>query len=196
MRRALRNIGRLLRIAWTLARWDALFLLRDHGLVPSVTFLAGMAPRKRGLGTPGRRLAGAFQKLGPSFIKFGQALSTRPDLVGDEIAAELSALQDRLPPFEAKAARAIVESEFGVPLESLFKEFTDEPVAAASIAQVHFAVTRPASRWRSRSSGPVSSRLRRILELLYSLAELPEARACPRWRRLRPVEVIAPLPRA
>ena len=78
MRRALRNIGRLLRIAWTLGRWDALFLLSDHGLVPPVTFLAGMAPKKRGLGTPGQRLAGALQVLGPSFIKFGQALSTRP----------------------------------------------------------------------------------------------------------------------
>ncbi|MDE0049502.1 MAG: 2-polyprenylphenol 6-hydroxylase [Rhodospirillales bacterium] len=190
MRRALRNIGRLLRIAWTLGRWDALFLLSDYGLVPAVTFLAGMAPRKRGLGSPGRRLAGAFQALGPSFIKFGQALSTRPDLVGEEIAAELSALQDRLPPFDAKAARAIVESEFGVPLDSLFREFTDEPVAAASIAQVHFAVTAAGEPVAVKILRPgVERALERDLELFYWLAEIAE-RALPSWRRLRPVEVI------
>ena len=190
MRRALRNIGRLLRIAWTLGRWDALFLLRDHGLVPSVTFLAGMAPRKRGLGTPGQRLAGALQKLGPSFIKFGQALSTRPDLVGEETANDLSDLQDHLPPFDAKAAKAIVESEFGVPLETLFKEFTDEPVAAASIAQVHFAVTATGEPVAVKILRPgVERAFERDLELFYWLAELAE-RALPSWRRLRPVEVI------
>ena len=190
MRRALRNIGRLLRIAWTLGRWDALFLLRDHGLVPPVTFLAGMAPRKRGLGSPGQRLAGALQVLGPSFIKFGQALSTRPDLVGEEAAAALSALQDRLPPFDAKAARAIVESEFGAPLDSLFRAFTNEPVAAASIAQVHFAVTAAGEPVAVKILRPgVERALERDLELFYWMAELAE-RALPSWRRLRPVEVI------
>ncbi|CAI8056393.1 Probable protein kinase UbiB [Geodia barretti] len=190
MRRALRNIGRLLRIAWTLGRWDALFLLIDHGLVPPVTFLAGMAPKKRGLGTPGQRLAGALQVLGPSFIKFGQALSTRPDLVGEETAVALSALQDRLPPFDAKAARAIVESEFGVPLDSLFRAFTDEPVAAASIAQVHFAVTATGEPVAVKILRPgVERAFERDLELFYWLAELAE-RALPSWRRLRPVEVI------
>ena len=185
MRRALRNIGRLLRIAWTLGRWDALFLLRDHGLVPPVTFIAGMAPRKRGLGSPGQRLAGALQVLGPSFIKIGQALSTRPDLVGEEIAAALSALQDRLPPFEGRAARAIVEAEFGVPLETLFREFDDEPVAAASIAQVHFAVTAAGEPVAVKILRPgVERALERDLELFYWLAELAE-RTLPSWRRLR-----------
>ena len=190
MRRALRNIGRLLRIAWTLGRWDALFLLSDHGLVPPVTFLAGMAPRKRELGSPGQRLAGALQVLGPSFIKFGQALSTRPDLVGEETAAALSDLQDRLPPFDAQVARAIVESEFGVPLASLFQEFSDEAVAAASIAQVHFAVTAAGKPVAIKILRPdVERAFERDLELFYWLAELAE-RAMPSWRRLRPVEVI------
>ncbi len=191
MRQALRNIGRLLRIAWILGRWDALFPLRDNGLVPAVTFLAGMAPRRRGLGRPGQRLAGALLALGPSFIKFGQALSTRPDLVGEEVAADLSALQDRLPPFGARAARAIVEAEFGRPLGSLFHSFDDAPVAAASIAQVHFATVAPGEPVAVKILRPgVERAFERDLELFYWLAGMAE-RALPSWRRLRPVEVIA-----
>ncbi len=190
MRRALRNIGRLLRIAWILGRWDALFPLKDYGLVPAVTFLAGMAPRKRGLGRPGQRLANALQALGPSFIKFGQALSTRPDLIGEEIAAELSELQDHLPPFSAQEARAIIESEFGRPLDSLFQDFTDEPVAAASIAQVHLAITASGEPVAVKILRPgVERAFERDLELFYWLAELAE-RTLPSWRRLRPVDVI------
>ena len=190
MRRALRNIGRLLRIAWILGRRDALFPLEDYGIVPAITFLAGMAPRKRGLGRPGQRLASALQALGPSFIKFGQALSTRPDLIGEEVAAELSELQDHLPPFSAREARAIIESEFGRPLDSLFQVFTDEPVAAASIAQVYLAVTASGEPVAVKILRPgVERAFERDLELFYWLAEMAE-RTLPSWRRLRPVDVI------
>jgi ubiquinone biosynthesis protein len=190
MRRALRNIGRLLRIAWILGRYDALFPLRDYGLVPPVTFFAGMAPRKRGLGRPGQRLASALQTLGPSFIKFGQALSTRPDLVGEDVAGDLSELQDHLPPFSAREARAIIEAEFDRPVESLYRDFSDEPVAAASIAQVHLAVAASGEPVAVKILRPgVERAFERDLELFYWLAELAE-RALPAWRRLRPVEVI------
>src|SRR5205085_6141071 len=90
---------------------------------------------------PGERLAAALTELGPSFIKLGQILSTRADLLGDEITEDLAQLQDRLPPFPAAQARALIEQEFERPLGALFTAFEDTAIAAASIAQVHFAVT-------------------------------------------------------
>ena len=90
---------------------------------------------------PGQRLAAAFGELGPSFIKLGQLLSTRADLFGEEITLDLASLQDRLPPFPGREARALIEVEFARPIETLFASFDETAVAAASIAQVHFART-------------------------------------------------------
>ena len=87
-------------------------------------------------GRPGQRLARALNQAGPSFIKLGQALSTRADILGDELSEDLSELQDRLPPFSGAEARAIIEDEFGDALEDLFQEFDDEAVAAACVG--HF----------------------------------------------------------
>ena len=76
--------------------------------------------------------------MGPAYIKFGQILSTRPDVVGDDLAMQLRVLQDKLPPFPVEAAKRTVAQELGVSVESVFSDFS-EPVAAASIAQVHKA---------------------------------------------------------
>ena len=190
MRRAVRNVWRLLRIAWILARYDALFLLEAIHAAPAVTAIARLAPRRRGLGRPGQRLAQALQRLGPSFIKFGQTLSTRSDLLGEEIARDLSELQDRLPPFPRATARAIVEAELGRPIDELFRRFDDEPVAAASIAQVHFAVTADGREVAVKILRPgIEDAFARDLDLFYWIAELAE-RAQPAWRRLKPVEVV------
>ncbi len=190
MRRSFRNIWRLVRVTWILGRYDALFLLEDAKIAPFVTWIAGLAPRRRGLGRPGQRLAAALQVLGPSFIKFGQALSTRPDLVGEDVAHELSELQDRLPPFSGKAAQDIIAREFDMPLDALFAEFDIEPVAAASIAQVHFARTIEGEAVAVKILRPgIEDAFARDLELFYWLARLSE-RALPAWRRLKPVEVI------
>jgi ubiquinone biosynthesis protein len=190
--RSLRNLGRLLGIARTLARHDALFPFAELGAPAMALRLAsrlwgGKAPIE---GRPGQRLAAALQALGPSFIKLGQALSTRPDLVGAELADDLSELRDRLPPSPGAEARAEVGRELGKPLDELFASFEDQPVAAASIAQVHFAVTSAGDEVAVKVLRPgIEAAFRRDLELLRWLAEGAE-RTQPDLRRLKPVDAV------
>jgi ubiquinone biosynthesis protein len=89
---------------------------------------------------PAVRLRRALEALGPIFVKFGQLLSTRRDLLAPDYADELAKLQDRVPPFDPALALAEIESALGAPIDQLFKSFEREPVASASVAQVHFAV--------------------------------------------------------
>src|SRR5579862_1330659 len=88
---------------------------------------------------PGLRLRLALESLGPIFVKFGQVLSTRRDLLSVDFANELAKLQDQVPPFDSAVAIAIIEKSLGAPVDELFDEFEREPIASASIAQVHFA---------------------------------------------------------
>jgi ubiquinone biosynthesis protein len=132
----------------------------------------------------------ALTALGPAYIKFGQVLSTRPDVVGDEMALQLRVLQDKLPPFDLATARASVELELGIPVDEAFSEFS-EPVAAASIAQVHKA--------RLRSTGEevavkvlrpgIEKAFRKDVDAFYFAASVIEFLS-PSARRLRPSEVI------
>jgi ubiquinone biosynthesis protein len=175
-------------IGRTLARHDALFVLDAVG-APAVLrrVAAKLWPPDRDLtaARQGERLASALEILGPSFIKLGQALSTRPDIVGIEIAGDLGRLRDRLPPFPAVEARATVTEQLGRPLEELFAEFDDTPVAAASIAQVHFARTDEGDEVAVKVLRPgVERAFARDVELFRWLAGLAE-RAHPEARRLR-----------
>ena len=148
MFRTLTNIGRLLRMARVLAAHDALvpreYARRVPGSLRLAARILGRGRRAERALSPGQRLAKALEELGPSAIKLGQLLATRPDLVGDEVALGLEALQDRLPPFPEAVARRIVEMELGRPIGELFTSF-GPPVAAASIAQVHEADTAEAN---------------------------------------------------
>jgi len=184
------NLLRLLLIARALARHDALFPLEQLGVAPGIMSLVRLISRRSAPGRPGERLAAACTELGPTFIKVGQALSVRSDLVGEEIAADLSALQDQLPPFPSEQARAIIEDEFGVPLEQLFDRFESESIAAASIAQVHFATTTDGREVAVKVLRPgVTERFTKDIDLMLWVARLVE-RAHPPFRRLKPVEVV------
>jgi ubiquinone biosynthesis protein len=151
MYRPLRHILRLSAIARTLQRHGALEplgpLLEGSGLAPAILRSARVFTRPRHRSgewaRPGQRLAAALSELGPVFIKLGQMLSTRADLLGEDIAADLSLLQDRLEPFSAVEARGTIETELGSAIEELFVAFDDNPVSAASIAQVHYARSMP-----------------------------------------------------
>jgi ubiquinone biosynthesis protein len=190
MLRTLRNLRRLARIALTLMRYDALTAFSHAGLPPALLWFANRLPARRGTGRPGQRLAAAFTALGPTFIKLGQALSIRADIVGEEVAADLSELQDKLPPFPAAQARATVAAGLGQPIEALFSSFDDLPVAAASIAQVHFAVASDGREVAVKILRPgVEAQFARDLDLFLWIAEGIQ-RYAPRLRRLRPVEVV------
>jgi ubiquinone biosynthesis protein len=191
MIRATRNLRRLLHIARVLARHDALFLLEEAfpaSRIGAAILRGGRASVSQG--RPGERLANALSELGPTFIKLGQALSTRADLLGEQMAADLSQLQDKLPPFPAAEARRIIAEELAAPVESLYQSFDDVPVAAASIAQVHFAVTADGREVAVKILRPgVEEAFRRDIDLLRWLSEWAELTQ-KRLRRLKPVESV------
>ena len=190
MFRALRNGWRLLRMAVSFARQDALFPLESLGIAPALIAWARLFAPRNDPRRPGERLAAALQDMGPSFIKLGQALSTRADLLSEEVAADLARLQDHIPAFPGAEARRIIESELGQPLGAIFSSFDDVPVAAASIAQVHFAVTTDGRDVAVKVLRPgIARAFERDLDLFYWVAELVE-RTQPRFRRLKPVESV------
>ncbi|MCB5409586.1 2-polyprenylphenol 6-hydroxylase [Pseudogemmobacter faecipullorum] len=191
------NIWRLIRTGATFERTGAMTVaLEAMEVSPRLRFAArllGRPFRFLGLkGDPGLPpVTRAITALGPAYIKFGQILSTRPDIVGAELSEQLKYLQDQLPAFPTEEARARIAAEFGQPAEDIYSEFS-EPVAAASIAQVH--------RARLRHNGEevavkvlrpgIERAFRRDIDAFYYAAKWIQ-RLAPFSRRLRPTEVVA-----
>ncbi len=190
------NIVRLIRTGATLERTGAMKVVLD-------AFEAGPLLRGvfRGLVWPFQWLGykgdvttppavRALTALGPAYIKFGQILSTRPDVVGDELAVQLRVLQDKLPPFPVEEAKAEVQREIGLSVEEVFSSFS-EPVAAASLAQVHkahLADTGEAVAVKVLRPG-IEKAFRKDIDAFYFAARAIELLS-PASRRLRPMEVI------
>jgi ubiquinone biosynthesis protein len=191
----LRHLARLGQIVITLARHDALFPAsalsgRAAAVAPLLRVLRLVRRRETTGRRPGERLAAALTEMGPSFIKLGQVLATRVDLLGEEITADLARLQDRLPPFPGSEACALIEAEFERPLGELFVSFDETPVAAASIAQVHFAVTNEGTEVAVKVLRPgIARAVARDLDLFLWLSNLI-VQMQPALRRLKPVEVV------
>jgi len=198
----LTNLGhvfRLTRAGFVLAREGAFVDLDPSTLPPFARlplFLANLLARGGTHGFGG--LAAAIDRLGPSYVKLGQFLATRPDIVGPRVAIELEKLQDRMAPVDRATAVAAVETAFGAPIDSLFIEF-GEPVAAASIAQVHKARVRDAAGERDVAvklvRPGVERRFARDLSDMFYAARSAEGFE-PRLRRLRLVEVVETLARS
>lgn len=139
----MRHLARLFFICITVLRFGLDELALSSFRQPWVRLLVRLMTVGRQLDAPrGVRLRLGLERLGPIFVKFGQVLSTRRDLLPPDLADELARLQDRVPPFPASQARELVEAAFGASIDSIFASFEAEPVASASIAQVHFATLR------------------------------------------------------
>jgi ubiquinone biosynthesis protein len=190
----LRHLGRLLGIARVLARHDAFVFADAHPALNSAARAAMTLwrPQKSLDGLrKGQRLALALTALGPAFVKLGQALSTRADVLGEEVAADLVNLQDSLPPFAFAEATATIRADFGKPVEEVFTHIDELPVAAASIAQVHFATTSDGQDVAVKILRPrIAQAFQRDIALMYWLADLT-VRVAPKLQRLKPREVVA-----
>ncbi|MBB4009522.1 2-polyprenylphenol 6-hydroxylase [Allorhizobium taibaishanense] len=186
---------RLARVGWILVREGVVSALPADGLPPSVRFakkVAAALERKRARGTlRSDRLSQAVERLGPSYAKIGQFLATRPDVVGAELAYDLTGLQDRMAFFPTEEAKSSIELSLGRSVGELYTEF-GAPIAAASIAQVHpCRVTTPAGEKKVAVKvirPGVRRRFAADLEVMYLVSHLQEM-LLPQTRRLRPVEV-------
>ncbi len=190
---------RLFNAGWVLAREGALSVLPEQSLPPMMKLGIGMARvvERRSVRQTGRidRLNAALHRLGPSFVKFGQTLATRPDIVGVQAAADLSGLQDRMPPFDPALVPAILSEALG-PKAAALTEISP-PVAAASIAQVHKATLRvpgeaPKTVAVKLLRPGVSERFHADTQALYAGAKLAEMFS-PSSRRLQPTQVVQTL---
>ena len=183
---------RLFYIGWVLASHGLDDMLLSHPVLRSFRFLRLFMPwnwRKRVL-SRGARIREALQDLGPIFVKFGQILSTRRDLLPDDIANELTLLQDQVPPFGEESAREIIESSLGQSIETAFARFDAVAFASASIAQVHAARLHSGEEVIVKVLRPgILKIIQHDIGLLYTLAEALQ-RYWSIARQLRPVEVV------
>ena len=192
MTRYLRGIA----IVWIALRFGLDELVLNSFQRPWLSRIARVVALGRNLSAPrGQRLRMAFEHLGPIFVKFGQVLSTRRDLLPADVADELARLQDRVPPFDSAVAMATIERAFHRPVDTIFASFEREPVASASIAQVHFAtlLTRD-GRTRDVAVKVLRPGMLPVIEKDLSLMRMMAGwleRISKEARRLKPRQVVA-----
>jgi ubiquinone biosynthesis protein len=186
-----RTIFRMLAIQRVLVKYGLDDVIKETHLFRPLRFLFYLAPRRRDSSAPlGERIRLALEELGPIFVKFGQAISTRRDLLPPDIADELAKLQDAVPPFPAEQAIEIINGAYGEPVEAVFERFDAEPLAAASIAQVHTAKLKAGTEVIVKVLRPgVLEQIERDLDVLRTLAGLAD-RYWEHGKRLRPLEVV------
>ncbi len=188
------RLQRLFRISWVFCRYrlDTFLPLAELPGPLKVFFLLApwhLFPQPKL--SRGDRLRLALEELGPVFVKFGQILSTRRDLLPDDMADSLKTLQDRVPPFPSDAARRIIETSLGAPVSELFKEFGTDPMASASVAQVHTATLLNGQDVVVKVLRPgIEKVIRQDLALMYLMANLLE-KYWAEGKRLHPVDVVA-----
>src|SRR5574343_119203 len=182
-------------IVWVVLRCGLDELVLTSFQKPWLRLLARTVSVGRDLSAPrGQRLREALERLGPIFVKFGQVLSTRRDLMPPDIADELALLQDRVPPFDSALALAEIEKAYGRPAHEVFAEFDPTPIASASIAQVHFAKLRDEDGGHEVAVKILRPNMLVVIEhdlaLMDNLAMLLE-KLWSDGKRLKPREVVA-----
>jgi len=187
-----RTLRRILSIQRILVKYGLDDFIRETHLLRPLRFFFYILPRRRTTSAPrGERIRLALEELGPIFVKFGQALSTRRDLLPLDIADELAKLQDSVPPFPSEQAIAILNEVYGEPVEQVFKRFDVEPLAAASIAQVHTAQLQNGQEVVVKLLRPgVQEQIEGDLDVLRMIAGLA-AKYWEHGKRLRPLEIVA-----
>ena len=192
----MKHFARLIFIAFTLLRFGVDEIALGRVRQPWLRGLARLISVGRSYDEPrGPRLRQALERLGPIFIKFGQVLSTRRDLLPADIADELALLQDRVPPFDGATARLLVEQgllkELRRKFDDVFEEFDNTPIASASIAQVHFATLKGGRQVAVKVLRPnVLGAIESDLAILHTVARWVE-RISVDGKRLRPRDVVA-----
>ena len=186
-----RTLFRMLAIQRVLVKYGLDDIIKETHLWRPLRFLFYLAPRRRDSSAPvGERIRLALEELGPIFVKFGQAISTRRDLLPPDIADELAKLQDAVPPIPAEQAKAIIEEAYGEPVATVYERFDNEPLAAASIAQLHTAKLKAGTEVIVKVLRPgVEEQIERDLGVLRMVAGLAD-RYWEHGKRLRPLEVV------
>ena len=184
---------RILRIIYILVYYGLEEIVLKLNFLSSVRFIFYLFPwnwfaiRKQPFSV---RVRLALEDLGPIFVKFGQMLSTRPDLLPQDLAYELSKLQDDVPPFPGEQARNVIEKSFNKKIQDIFTDFSDEPFASASVAQVHCAKLNNKKVIVKVLRPGIENVIRRDLDVMYAVAKIVQSFFAD-GERLRPTEVVS-----